>query len=91
VKQEIDRNEDMLRSCLRAVDSLAKLPNAAQVPPFKQFMDSVVLGPALKVGGCSVVLAWCCMGKERLKTLACGASSCKASVAALQAMPVCQP
>ena len=51
VKQEIDRNEDMLRSCLRAVDSLAKLPNAAQVPPFKQFMDSVVLGPALKVGG----------------------------------------
>jgi hypothetical protein len=51
VKQEIDRNEDMLRSCLRAVDSLAKLPNAAQVPLFKHFMDSVVLGPALKVRG----------------------------------------
>ncbi|PSC76088.1 cullin-associated NEDD8-dissociated 1 isoform B [Micractinium conductrix] len=48
VKQEIDRNEDMLRSCLRAVDALAKLPNAAQVAPFKQFMDSVVLGPTLK-------------------------------------------
>ena len=31
VKQEIDRNEDMLRSCLRAVDALAKMPNAQQV------------------------------------------------------------
>lgn len=31
VKQEVDRNEDMLRSCLRAVDALAKLPNAQQV------------------------------------------------------------
>ena len=31
VKQEVDRNEDMLRSCLRAVDALAKLPNAMQV------------------------------------------------------------
>jgi len=30
VKQEIDRNEDMLRSCLRAIDALAKLPNAQQ-------------------------------------------------------------
>lgn len=48
VKQEIDRNEDMLRSCLRAIDALAKLPNASQVAPFKQFMDSVVMGPALK-------------------------------------------
>ncbi|KAL4425586.1 hypothetical protein ABPG75_009602 [Micractinium tetrahymenae] len=48
VKQEIDRNEDMLRSCLRAIDALAKLPNAMQVAPFKQFMESVVLGPAIK-------------------------------------------
>lgn len=31
VKQEVDRNEDMLRSCLRAIDALAKLPNAMQV------------------------------------------------------------
>ena len=31
VKQEVDRNEDMLRSCLRAVDSLARLPAAQQV------------------------------------------------------------
>ncbi len=100
VKQEIDRNEDMLRSCLRAVDALAKMPNAqqvsegkgkgageggwltargssqavftaelsascfasagsqaaptrpvcvSQVAPFKQFLDSVVMGPLLKV------------------------------------------
>jgi hypothetical protein len=44
-------NEDMLRSCLRAVHSLAKLPNAAEVPRFKLFMGSVVLSPALKVRG----------------------------------------
>lgn len=31
VKQEVDRNEDMLRSCLRAIDALAKLPSAMQV------------------------------------------------------------
>lgn len=48
VKQEIDRNEDMLRSCLRAVDALAKMPNAQQVAPFKQFLDGVVMGPLLK-------------------------------------------
>lgn len=40
----------MLRSCLRAVDALAKMPAAAQVPAFKQFMDAVVQGPLLKVG-----------------------------------------
>ncbi|PRW59351.1 cullin-associated NEDD8-dissociated 1 isoform B [Chlorella sorokiniana] len=48
VKQEIDRNEDMLRSCLRAVDALAKMPNAQQVAPFKQFLDGVVMGALLK-------------------------------------------
>jgi hypothetical protein len=50
VKQEVDRNEDMLRSCLRCVDALAKMPAAAQAPAFKQFMEGLVLGPALKVG-----------------------------------------
>ncbi|KAI3438733.1 hypothetical protein D9Q98_001153 [Chlorella vulgaris] len=48
VKQEVDRNEDMLRSCLRAVDALAKLPSAQQVPLFKQFLDGVVLQAPLK-------------------------------------------
>lgn len=52
VKQEVDRNEDMLRSCLRAVDSLARIPAAASSPAFKQFMDTLVLGPALKASSC---------------------------------------
>ena len=62
VKQEVDRNEDMLRSCLRAVDALAKLPNTAQVAPFKAFMDGVVLAPPIKVGRvvcvCVCVCVW---------------------------------
>ena len=44
--QEVDRNEDMLRSCLRAVDALARVPNALAVPQFKALMDNVVcVGP----------------------------------------------
>lgn len=42
VKQEVDRNEDMLRSCLRAVEALARLPGASGVAAFKQFMDGTV-------------------------------------------------
>lgn len=42
VKQEIDRNEDMLRACLRAIDALARLPGAVTVAAFKGMMDNVV-------------------------------------------------
>ena len=42
VKQERDRHDDLLRSCLRAVDALANLPNAMSVPAFKGFMEGVV-------------------------------------------------
>lgn len=42
VKQEKDRHDDLLRSCLKAVDALASLPNAMSVPAFKGFMEGVV-------------------------------------------------
>lgn len=42
VKQEKDRHDDLLRSCLRAVDALANMPNAMSVPAFQGFMESVV-------------------------------------------------
>jgi len=46
VKQEVDRNEDMLRSCLRAINVVNTLPGAANVQAFKQFMDEkVTTGP----------------------------------------------
>uniref|UniRef100_A0A7S3QNX2 TATA-binding protein interacting (TIP20) domain-containing protein n=1 Tax=Dunaliella tertiolecta TaxID=3047 RepID=A0A7S3QNX2_DUNTE len=43
VKQEVDRHEDMLRSCLRAVDALAHLPGIQACGPFQAFMRRVVL------------------------------------------------
>jgi len=42
VKQERDRHDDLLKSCLRAVDALSNLPNAMSVPAFKGFMEGVV-------------------------------------------------
>jgi hypothetical protein len=43
VKQEVDRNEDMIRSALRAINSLAKIPDAeASSAKFKTFLNSVV-------------------------------------------------
>jgi cullin-associated NEDD8-dissociated protein 1 len=48
VKQEVDRNEDMLRSCLRAISALSTLPGAAGVQAFKQFMEDKVTGGAMK-------------------------------------------
>lgn len=48
VKQEIDRHEDMLRSCLRAVEALARLPGVEGCPPFQQFMRRTVLQGPLK-------------------------------------------
>ncbi|KAG2500009.1 hypothetical protein HYH03_002291 [Edaphochlamys debaryana] len=49
VKQEIDRHEDMLRSCLRCVDALAHVPGADNNGAFQGFLRKVVLGtPGLK-------------------------------------------
>ena len=43
---QVDRNEDMLRSCLRAVEACARIPKVDLCLPFKQLMDGVVLaGP----------------------------------------------
>ena len=42
---QVDRNEDMLRSCLRAVDALNRIPNASSCAPFQRFMDTLVAGP----------------------------------------------
>jgi cullin-associated NEDD8-dissociated protein 1 len=41
--QEVDRNEDMIRSCLRAVEAISRIPDAEKCVPFKAFMASVVL------------------------------------------------
>ena len=40
---QVDRNEDMIRSALRAVDSISRIPNVDARVPFKQLMQSVVL------------------------------------------------
>lgn len=42
----MDRNEDMLRSCLRSIDACTRIPNVETSAGFRQFMDRVVLvGP----------------------------------------------
>lgn len=48
VKQEVDRNEDMLRSCLRAISAVNTLPAAANVQAFKQFIEERVTNGAMK-------------------------------------------
>lgn len=42
VRQEVDRNEDMLRSCLRAIDTLDKIEGSEGVLEFKTFLQNVV-------------------------------------------------
>ena len=48
VRQEVDRNEDMIRSCLRSVESLDRLEGSQDVGSFRSFMDTVVLGGNIK-------------------------------------------
>jgi cullin-associated NEDD8-dissociated protein 1 len=49
VKQEVDRNEDMLRSCLRAVDDADRVPAAAGAAGWRSFVrDAVELMPEMK-------------------------------------------
>lgn len=43
--EQVDRNEDMLRSCLRAVDALNRIPNSSSCAPFQRFMDTLGTGP----------------------------------------------
>jgi len=43
VQQEIDRNEDMLRSALRAVDALSHMTDIESCHAFQAFMKKVVL------------------------------------------------
>lgn len=45
VKQEVDRNEDMVRSCLRAVDAIACNADAENVAEWKAFMSGTVRMP----------------------------------------------
>lgn len=40
---QVDRNEDMIRSALRAVDAISRIPNVDACIPFKQLMQNVVL------------------------------------------------
>ena len=42
VKQEVDRNEDMLRSCLRAVDALTQIPSVETCTRFGTFITTCV-------------------------------------------------
>ena len=45
VKQEIDRNDDLVRSALRAVSALARVPSAAASPGFAAFAAALQKGP----------------------------------------------
>lgn len=44
----MDRNEDMVRSCLRAVDAVACIPGAAAVAEWGRFMAATVRAGPLK-------------------------------------------
>ncbi len=45
---QIDRHEDMLRSCLRAVAALQQLPGVEGCAPLTAFMRRILAVPALK-------------------------------------------
>lgn len=42
---QVDRHEEMLRSCLRAVDALHRLPGSEASQPFAAFLKRTVGGP----------------------------------------------
>lgn len=46
--QEVDRHEDLLRSCLRAVEALNRLPGAESHQAWQQFMKRTVVAPGMK-------------------------------------------
>jgi len=41
VKQEVDRNEELVRSALRAVVVISRIPNADQHPKFEEFLRTI--------------------------------------------------
>ena len=45
---QVDRNEDMVRSCLRAVEAVSRIPNVDTSVPFKTFMSNTVLTGTLQ-------------------------------------------
>ncbi|KAG2656249.1 hypothetical protein PVAP13_1KG070300 [Panicum virgatum] len=47
VKQEVDRNEDMIRSALRAISSLSRISGSDYSMRFKNLMNKIVSTPAL--------------------------------------------
>ena len=42
---QVDRNEDMLRSCLRAVDAVSRIPGTATCAAWRTFLQKEILGP----------------------------------------------
>uniref|UniRef100_A0A383V8K4 TATA-binding protein interacting (TIP20) domain-containing protein n=1 Tax=Tetradesmus obliquus TaxID=3088 RepID=A0A383V8K4_TETOB len=48
VKQEVDRHEELLRSCLRAVDALNRLPGSEASAPFTGFLKRTVMSGPLR-------------------------------------------
>lgn len=67
VKQEIDRNDDMLRSCFRAVAALDGLPGSNNVPAWSAFMKTVVHSPELEVCCRSLGLPCSCEGNGGIR------------------------
>lgn len=43
IRWQVDRNEDMIRSALRAVDAITRIPNVDTCPSFKNLMSNTVL------------------------------------------------
>jgi len=47
VKQQVERNEELIRSSLRAVAAIAKIPEAENSPKFQEFMKSTIQTPGV--------------------------------------------
>jgi len=45
VKQELEKNQELVRSALRAIAFLSKLADPALTPKFAQFLNEVRAGP----------------------------------------------
>lgn len=45
---QLDRHEDMLKSCLRTIDAISRMDNVGGCVPFQTMMDKVVLAGAMK-------------------------------------------
>ena len=42
---QVDRNEDMLRSCLRAIEAVSRIPGTSTCEAWRAFLQKEVLGP----------------------------------------------